>query len=114
MKLFDQLTNNEIQFPPAVRCAHCGQTAELEDRDSDPGHLEMAAYLCIHCEWYTEWEITSDGEGGIHTSALYYRHADEESSLSWYEVRHWPYFWMLGEDGWTLPLGVLKTAGEAA
>lgn len=101
--IFDDLRYGKIKPPQAVRCVNCGEMAILEDWDGDPGYLECPLYLCEGCDWWTEWEIVSDGEGGIESSSLYYREPGSEDSISWCEVRHLPGFWMPEEDGLTVP-----------
>jgi hypothetical protein len=99
--MFDKLQSQETKFPQKVRCARCGQMANCEDLDFSPDDWVMAAYICDSCSWWTEWEITHDGAGGIQSSSLYYRASDSETTIAWYEARHWPGFWM--PDGLTVP-----------
>lgn len=83
----------QSRFPQRVTCINCGGTAEVEDFDFDPDNYVCCYYLCENCDWWTEWEVTDIG-GEINTTNLYYRAPGKDDCLSWYEVRHWPHFWM--------------------
>jgi len=90
---FKQLEYEEVKFPQQVRCANCGQMADYEDFDTSPGDWVLTSYICVHCSWWTEWEITHDGANGLQSSTLYYRHTDDDLEIQWYEARDWPGYW---------------------